>query len=134
MVLISAGDAAIEKYAMQRHQVNSEYSISSYVPMAIIGVAGFLVVGYLTLFSFSDGSPVIVISSPWEGEQQAITRALTPASKLIRSYFDGTFVMVLPEQQDYSAKVKALGAWTVISSFGIGGCSPRSTTKYGSNI
>ncbi|WP_321336287.1 hypothetical protein [uncultured Cohaesibacter sp.] len=119
---------------MKKSQDLPEYSISTYIPVALIGLAGFLVVGYLTLFSFAEDAPVIVISSPWDGERLAITRALTPASKLIRSDFDGTFVMVLPEQADYTAKVRALGAWAVISSFGIGGCNPRPSTKYGSNI
>ena len=119
---------------MAKREGSSEFSISTYVPVAIIGLAGFLAVGCLTLFSFAEDAPVIVISSPWDSERQAIARALTPASKLIRSDFDGTFVMVLPEQQDYPAKVRALGAWAVISSFGIGGCNPRPSTKYGSNI
>ncbi|TYC67116.1 hypothetical protein FMN63_13495 [Stappia sp. BW2] len=119
---------------MVKPQIVSEYSISTYVPFALISVAGFLVVGYLTLFSFAEDAPVIVISSPWDSERQAVTRALTPASKLIRSDFDGTFVTVLPEQQDYPAKVRALGAWAVISSLGIGGCNPKPSTSYGSNI
>ncbi|WP_346900547.1 hypothetical protein [uncultured Roseibium sp.] len=119
---------------MQNPQDAPEITISTYVPFALISLAGFLVVGYLTLFSFAEDAPVIVISSPWDSERQAITRALTPASKLIRSDFDGTFVMVLPEQQDYQAKVRALGAWAVIGSFGIGGCNPKPSTKYGSNI
>nr|WP_319388171.1 hypothetical protein [uncultured Cohaesibacter sp.] len=120
---------------MKQSQDLPEHAISTYIPVAMISLAGFLVVGYLTLFSFDQDAPVIVISSPWDSERLAITRALTPASKLIRSDFDGTFVMVLPEQQDeYPAKVRALGAWAVISSFGIGGCNPRPSTKYGSNI
>jgi hypothetical protein len=119
---------------MKRSQDASEYAISTYIPVAIISLAGFLAVGCLTLFSFDDEAPVIVISSPWDSEQQAINRALTPASRLIRSDFDGTFVMVLPEQQDYPTKVRELGAWVVISSFGIGGCNPKPSTKYGSNI
>ena len=119
---------------MRKFGESSEYGLSAYVPFATIGLAGFLAVGYLTLFSFADDAPVIVISSPWESEQQAITRALTPASTLLRSDFGGTFVTVLPEQQDYPARVQALGAWAVISSFGIGGCNPRPSTNYGSNI
>ena len=119
---------------MQKNQDVSEYSISTYLPFAAISLAGFLVVGYLTLFSFAEDAPVIVISSPWDSERQAITRALTPESKLIRSDFDGTFVMVQPEQKDYPAKVRALGAWAVISSFGIGGCNPRPSTNSGSKV
>lgn len=119
---------------MKQPQELPEHALSTYVPVAIIGLVGFLAVGYLTLFSFNDDAPVIVISSPWDSEQQAITRALTPDSKLIRSDFDGAFVMVLPEQQDYSARVRELGAWAVIGSFGIGGCNPRPSTKNGSNI
>ncbi|NVK35798.1 MAG: hypothetical protein HWE23_15025 [Rhodobacteraceae bacterium] len=111
-----------------------EYTIATYLPVAVISLAGFLVVGFLTLFSFAEDAPVIVISSPWDSEQQAIARALTPASKLIRSDYGGTFVMVLPEQEDYPSMVRALGAWAVISSFGIGGCNPRPSTKNGSNI
>ena len=119
---------------MEKSQNLPEHAISAYIPVAMISLAGFLAVGFLTLFSFAEDAPVIVISSPWDSEQKAISRALTPESKLIRSDFNGTFVMVLPEQQDYPAKVRALGAWVVISSFGIGGCNPRPSTLYGSNI
>ncbi|MEE4015528.1 hypothetical protein V1T76_25930 [Roseibium sp. FZY0029] len=119
---------------MQASQDVQEFTISTYVPVALISLTGFLVVGYLTLFNFAENAPVIVISSPWDSERQAITRALTPASKFIRSDLEGTFVMVLPGQQDYAAKVRALGAWGVISSFGIGGCNPKPSTNNGSNI
>ncbi len=119
---------------MRKSEDLSENAVTTYGPAALIGLSGFLIVGYLTLFSFAENAPVIVISAPWDSERQAITRALTPASKLIRSDFDGTFVTVLPEQQDYPAKVRALGAWAVISSFGVGGCMPKPTTNDGSNV
>ncbi|WP_319772632.1 hypothetical protein [Breoghania sp.] len=126
--------AKIETSTMKNNVEISEVAVSAYAPAAMIGLSGFLIVGYLTLFSFAENAPVIVISAPWDSERQAITRALIPASKLIRSDFDGTFVTVLPEQQDYPAKVRALGAWAVISSFGVGGCMPKPAKKDGSNV
>jgi hypothetical protein len=103
--------------------VDKDNRLFCLLPFVGISLSGFLMVGYLTLFSFRENDPVIVVFPPWISNAQAVETALSADSALVRSDLGKSVVMVAPRKGGYVERVRAMGAWFVISSFGIRGCS-----------
>jgi len=101
--------------------LNSESPSHFLLPVAI-ALCGFLAVAYLTLFTSKPGEPVLVVFPPWTSQAEAVSASLTANATFIGVNSSTPVVSVAPLSNDYEARVKAAGAWFVISAFGPLGC------------
>ncbi|PLX41741.1 MAG: hypothetical protein C0605_05405, partial [Hyphomicrobiales bacterium] len=110
---------------------SEQISFADILPAIGLGLTGFLAIAYLTLFSVSDDQPVIVVFSPWTTIETAIAKVVTADALLVRTDLGGFAVMAVPQDEDFTRRVKKLGAWAVISSFGKGGCGLPKVPSFG---
>ncbi|MTI05322.1 hypothetical protein E1180_07320 [Roseibium denhamense] len=77
------------------------------------------------------GDPVLVVFPPWTPQSAAVSAALQADATLIGVNNSTPVVSVAPLSDGYEARVKAAGAWFVVSGFGPLGCNWLSSEEPG---
>ena len=79
----------------------------------------------LAAFSFApaaDGGPVAVVYAPWVPAAAALARASGAGARFVRFGALPFIVVVMPEAEDYAARVRAGGALFTADPQALGGC------------